>query len=1033
MRWLVLCILHLVVFQRVGSSQTLEDSKQLLYQIGEFEGRKDPKCAATANRLEDFMYGTRLEESARIRKSELQKALILSVWEEANSIERSQKSSQIYQSTLQQVLSKRVSITETDVEIQFNLEGNKETVTQRDFKHYSAVAYGYRAILSVQQDGLFNPDFNLLPLSGGASKALKEFVDQVTLVVLKIADRKSRKLESERISEDTFQDAWEVVTEKSAEYIDVKASSEAAYKQQIALVRSIIEKKKEAFQEYNHISMTLFQRNAQVYFSRHGWPKDEKENEAFRAAYNETLIQFIKDMWLYAAGLAKADEKPLIRLEHISEALEAYLPYEQNDLEDITFFPKLHRSRQIDVEAYDLDAFRDGGVHWTYIEMALDDGDFNPEIMPDPFALELLSEGIAHMGVLTLRIAGQMSKDKGHGRMTSDDFVAGLKVLQKLISDSGAQKDNPNVNPEIASSPESSSKEGVLFSDVSGSSGIQFEHRSADWVNRLIRSYRVTESNEAKISIPPAFGGAGVAAEDLNSDGWPDVLLLSGLGNKLFVNRKDGTFEDATKESGLDWKRPDKTYGEPRQPIIADFDNDGKQDVFISYVNDKHRIYRNIGGLKFEDMTKDCGLGGEQLVGGPATAIDFDKDGLLDIYIGYFGDYLNAVSPTLARKNKNGLPNKLFRNLGGFKFEEVKNAGVEDNGWTQSIGHSDINGDGWQDLISGNDFGTNTYYINNGDGTFSDKTRDLGTDKPSFTMNVGITDLNRDHKPDFYISNIVVMEKDEKYVDPKASTPMKFNLDVMANMRVVEANDLFISEMSEDGTDYSLSTDVSRGYSFTGWSWDADFFDYDNDGDQDLYCLTGMNDFFVYSTENPYYQDPDGVGRSVAFAESNREPNVFFENSGGKLLANQNESGLDVVYNSRSAAFLDFDLDGDEDILINNYHDEAVIFSNNSDKLDNNWIKLRLIGNPEKGITKDAIGARVIITASELDVWREVHSTTGYLSVHPKELHIGIGGNESVEMLILWPDGTEQRFEKVETNKRYLLSYQSELKTENIK
>ena len=140
MRWLVLCILHLVVFQRVGSSQTLEDSKQLLYQIGEFEGRKDPKCAATANRLEDFMYGTRLEESARIRKSELQKALILSVWEEANSIERSQKSSQIYQSTLQQVLSKRVSITETDVEIQFNLEGNKETVTQRDFKHYSAVA-----------------------------------------------------------------------------------------------------------------------------------------------------------------------------------------------------------------------------------------------------------------------------------------------------------------------------------------------------------------------------------------------------------------------------------------------------------------------------------------------------------------------------------------------------------------------------------------------------------------------------------------------------------------------------------------------------------------------------------------------------------------------------------------------------------------------------------------------------------------------------------------------------------------------------
>jgi hypothetical protein len=1019
-------ILLLVGYVGQALAQTAEMCQPLLNQIGDFEGRRDPKCAATANRLEDFMYGTPLEESARIRKADLQKELILRVWKQCDSLDRMLGLKEISVLTMKSVVENRMPFKETEKTFEWNGTGNTDFITKRDLAHYSAVAYAYRAILSVQQDALFDSELHLLPLTGIASKVLKEQLDKLTLLVLKIADKQSRLTQEKAISPEVFESAWrQVISSQNVRQPKLSmVSNTKKNAQQLELVNAIIQKKKEAFQEYNHISMFLFQRNAQVYFSRHGWPKDEKENEQFRALYNETLIQFVKDMWLMAQGFAAKENSPLIRLEHISAALELFLPYEANQLEDITFFPKLIREKQIDVEAYDLDAFRDGGVHWTYIEMALGDSGFNPSIMPDPFALELLSEGIAHMGVLTLRVAGNKSKELGHERLSREDFVEGLKHLQSLITESGSVQTKPPKSSISSAEVKKVIPKGQLFTESTVGSGIDFEHRSADWLSRFIRSYRVDSSeNLVKTTIPPAFGGGGVAAEDLNNDGWPDVLLLSGLGNKLFLNNGDGTFVDNTTQAGLDWNRTeDKLPGEPRQPIIADFDNDGLQDIFISYVNDNHRIYRNTGNATFEDVTALANFGGKGSVGGPATAIDYDNDGLLDIYIGYFGDYLNAVHPTLARRNRNGLANHLFKNLGGFKFQKVEGAGIEDFGWSQSIGHADINGDNLQDLICGNDFGTNSYYINNGDGTFTDKSHELGTDKPSFTMNVGVTDLNQDHLPDFYISNIVVMEKDEKYVNPTANSPMRFNAESVVNMRVVEANDLFVSGKSTTGTDYSLSTDISRGYSSTGWSWDADFFDYDNDGDQDLYCLTGMNDFLVYSTENPYFEDKEGIGKKVFFAESHRESNVFFENENGKLVSGNENSGLDVVYNSRSAAFLDYDRDGDQDIILNNYHDKAILFKNNSEKNENNWLKIRLVGNPEKGITRDAIGAKITVTATGLAAWYEIHSTTGYLSVHPKEQMIGVGAHQTVDVSVIWPNGEEENFTSVNTNKRYELT-----------
>ncbi|MDO6748363.1 CRTAC1 family protein [Gilvimarinus sp. 1_MG-2023] len=1030
---IISCVLFCSTYSLMAMSAQSEDSvEDIVSQIKLLEKERDPKCYATASRLEDFMFGTPLSKEARFSKNLMQKEFAKFIWKSASEIALKNDLSTVNLDVLNQALKSSISYQRGENDHWQIIYPNKQEIriNKIDKRQYSTVAYSLRAILAVQQESLFDANSKLLPISQEVIEKLKEALDLHSLAVLKISDAKARKNDSHEVSVENLVEVWtELLGASNLDKIADKESKDSVGREDshladLSLVKKIIKQKVDSYEVYNNITEQIFVRNLQVYFARVSWPKDPGEAKKFQSLYIDTLILFSRDFYLESEKIALAKGHETIQESDVQDLIDVFMPHQINEYEDALFFPKLEAKKQVAIESYDMDSFRDSGLHWRYLEFALNSPDFNAKLQPDPFALELIVENIAQFGVLSLRTAGEIAKSEKKERISSDVFVTGLKSIQKKVDEHATIKSVYGGNNVIVSSDKdyTSKSDNKFFTDVSSEAGIDFMHRTSDWLNRQLRSYLDKGKGVGVITIPPAFGGGGVAAEDINNDGYDDILILGGLGNKLYLNQSGKRFVDITESSGLGWLREsDNTPGEPRQPIIADLDNDGLQDIVITYVEDIHRVYKNLGDGKFEDVTDRANLGGVGLIGGPATVADFDNDGLLDIYITYFGHYTKGVLPTLKRRNDNGLPNQLFKNMGDFKFKNIsEGSGTENTGWGQAVAHTDLDGDGLQDIIVGNDFGVNAYLKNLGNNKFKDISKEIGTDKPSYTMNIGIADLNQDLQPDIYISNIVTMNKDEKYVLPNEDTTMKFNAEKLANMRVVEANDLFLSK-SVDNPSYELSDAVGRGYSSTGWSWDADFFDFDNDGDNDLYVTNGMNEFNIYSNENPYYTDPNSnEEKNVYIPVSTKESNVFFVNQNGKLNNRSKESGMDLVGNSRSAAYLDFDNDGDLDVILNNYHEKAYFYRNELG--ESSWVKIKLVGNPDKGVSRDAIGARIVLyTSAGQKIWREIHSTIGYMSVHPKEQHIGLGDNAIVKVDIVWPNGEKTVLNTLALNRSHVV------------
>lgn len=475
--------------------------------------------------------------------------------------------------------------------------------------------------------------------------------------------------------------------------------------------------------------------------------------------------------------------------------------------------------------------------------------------------------------------------------------------------------------------------------------------------------------------------GGGAAFLDYDQDGYIDIYTCSGTwiegfsksekpeklsGNRLYHNRQDGTFEDVTKKAkvGGPWYSMGVTVG--------DFNNDGYPDIYVSNYG-SNTLYKNNGNGTFTDVTKRAKVGGGKECSVGAVWLDYDNDGLLDLYV---GNYLNFDPEYKYYYAPDGFPGPLaydsqadilYHNKGDGTFENVtKKMGIVDiDGRAMGVGAADYDDDGFVDIYVANDHTVNYLWHNDEGKGFTDRGTMSGTGfsqagEATVSMSVDFADYNGDQLLDMFIS-------DDNYCS------------LYENL----GNGLF-SDKS-----YSSGISVASGQ-FVGWS--SSFLDYDNDGDADIFKangelkhLYGQEDQLFENIENGKFKDVS-VERSQYFREE---------------------------YVGRGACLGDYDNDGDIDIYIANLDSQGMFLRNNKGN-QNNWLILNLVGQSSN---RDGIGSRIKLMAGGKVQTAQKKSTTGYLSQNDSRIHFGLVKNDIVERIeIKWPSGKLQVLENIKAN-----------------
>ncbi|NNE44501.1 MAG: CRTAC1 family protein, partial [Gemmatimonadetes bacterium] len=649
------------------------------------------------------------------------------------------------------------------------------------------------------------------------------------------------------------------------------------------------------------------------------------------------------------------------------------------------------------VQEYEADAFRDSGWHWKavreYVSRISAEGADLPTM--DLYGLEELTEFLSVYGVAFVKAAGRVAGTEGRSTVEAavmPRVVDAFARAQRLQAQAGteaasAKKGTKDQSEALAVRAQlDAAYIGDFFTDVTDNTGIVFRHTSSPGVHR----YRFLEERgdlpDAIPRVDLGIAGGGVAVEDYDGDGLPDIYLVNGGRDRLFRNLGGFRFEDVTDRAGLD------DDDEGRGAYFVDYDNDGDQDLFVTQVYAPNRLLRNTGDGKFEDVTRAAGFPiRTDLLSHSATWLDYDNDGHLDVYIGNFGDWLADDLPLVQANSRNAQANQLFRNRGDGTFEDVtdRTGATGDRGWTHAVSHFDADGDGWQDLYLANDFGADVILLNRGGKTFEDGTPDDLEKHFLHGMSVGFTDVNADGIEDVYVSNIAMFQFVTKYVRPDSTTTLQMSRRTVQNTRMAEHNVFLVSGDGSFADQHHSFFNRSR--QGAGWAWDADFFDFDNDGEEDLYIVNGREANLSYD----------------------RERNVLYKQHDGHFYDVSEGSGADFRANSRGTVHTDLDGDGDLDLVVNNFEGPAVILRNNLQR--NGWIRFDPVGTESN---RDAVGARIRLVTESGEQVRTIRGGSGFLSKEPTEAHFGIARGDKIRSVeIRWPSGRTQDLGAPEMNR----------------
>jgi enediyne biosynthesis protein E4 len=526
---------------------------------------------------------------------------------------------------------------------------------------------------------------------------------------------------------------------------------------------------------------------------------------------------------------------------------------------------------------------------------------------------------------------------------------------------------------------------GPWFIEVAGKSGLA--------------AFRDVCGSSAKDYLVETLG-SGVALFDYNNDGLIDVLLVNGssfevLSNpslprpssRLFRNNGDGTFTDVTKESGL------INEGWGVGVTIGDYDNDGFRDVFITNFG-TNALFHNNGDGTFTNVTREAGLEGGNWSTGCAWG-DYDRDGRLDLYVARYVDFEKGRMPTpgtntycnyrgvpvaCGPRGLPGLPDLFYHNDGNGKFREVSmDTGVRDTirGYGLGVIWFDFDNDGWPDIFVANDSMPNYLWRNKRNGTFEEVAMEAGCalsgdGRAQSNMGIAVGDYDNDGWLDLLVTHF-----SEDY------------------------NTLYHNNRGqfEDVTyEAGLGT-----VSYKQLAWGTGFVDFDNDGWKELFVANGH-----------IYPQADEAGNSY-FQE-----NQLFRNlrDGRFSLIPSHESGFVDARSSRGAAFGDLRGDGHMDIVINNIDSHPFLYELTR-ATSGRWLRLKLIGVT---CNRDAIGARVSVTAGGQTQIDEVRSADSFVSSSDVRLHFGAADATAIEKVeIRWPDGSVEQYTELASNKEYVI------------
>jgi len=533
------------------------------------------------------------------------------------------------------------------------------------------------------------------------------------------------------------------------------------------------------------------------------------------------------------------------------------------------------------------------------------------------------------------------------------------------------------------------------------------------------------------------YNGGGVSAGDINNDGLIDLYFTANQSsNKLYLNKGNLQFEDITELAEVAGKG---TWS--AGTTMADVNGDGWLDIYVSNVGNyktaqgRNELFINNQDGTFTESAADYGLDFEGF-STQAAFFDYDRDGDLDMYLlTHAVKNPEVFSEPEARKKPDAGGDKLFQSQlaqGEHKFVDVtETAGIYSSiiGFGLGITVSDVNQDQWPDIYVSNDFTENDYlYINNQDGSFSERLEESIRQTSRYSMGNEIADLNNDGFPE-----IVTTDMLPSYPEIWRKSVTEDKVEVYKIKERLGYGDQYVRNTLQQNLGNGQFSDVSLiSETFASdWSWSPLIFDMDNDGWPDLHITNGIfkrpNDLDYLN----YLSNPPEGGQSQEERDEfliNTLPTVKIPNMARRQVGKMEMEdmatawGLDQPSYSNGSTYADLDNDGDLELIINNTEQEAFIYENKTNS-EANYLSISLKGPQNNPY---GIGAKVIVRSKTQQFVRQNYTTRGFQSSVPPQLHFGLGKASEVNLEVIWPDGQKQVMPSVTVNQLIEIDYAPE-------